>query len=368
MRYKGRNIDPIKFWDRYVDFGNVKVDRHETFTHKIQCPNPNHDTTKRHFQVNLRQPTVHCFAHCGISGTWEHAIAVIEGIYDKLGVDLEIVERAYDKHPTARSVQEREQIRLHSRAKKNAQRIILKNSSIGSVKGTLPPRPGTPIPIKIVPDRELEYESYLPPVATEYLTARGFTGASIAAWNLGWLPDEKRIAIPARDENQRLKFLIKRAIKEGSSLKYLYTEGFPKTSLLFGACQIDLGMVSSGGLILVEGSLDVVWLHQLGFRNVVGILGTGISDEQVKIVARIRPPKIFLMFDKDSAGVTNIQIAAKKLRKYPLYVVRYPKGKFDPQELTHSEATRQIARSVPLVKFARSTGLNISVRKEHSFG
>jgi DNA primase len=151
--------------------------------------------------------------------------------------------------------------------------------------------------------------------------------------------------------NGRNRFLIKRAVLSRQQPKYLYTEGFPKTSLLFGACQIDPGMVRSEGLVLVEGSLDTIAFHQHGIRITGGILGTGISDAQCAIIAKLRPKRIVIAFDKDTAGIRNIEIAAGKLRKYPLYVMRYPKLKSDPAELTREEAYRQIDRAVPAFRF-----------------
>jgi len=170
------------------------------------------------------------------------------------------------------------------------------------------------------------------------------------------------------DENSRLRFLIKRAISDRQNPKYLYTEGFPKTSLLFGACHFDLGMIKSDGLILVEGSLDVIRLHQHGLRNAGAILGTGISEQQRRIIARLNPPRIYLFFDRDSAGIRNIEIAVPKLRKYPLYVVKYPKGKSDPAVMTNEEAHRQISRAVPALSFMRENGLNVATKERNYFG
>lgn len=358
MRYRGREIDAVAFWNRYVDFPNVKIEEADVFTPKVQCPNPDHDTDKRHFQVNMNEPLVHCFSRCGISGTWEHAICVIEGLYEKFKV-----EEATD---------DRERKRRRERAHREARKIILRATGTGRVKGahasTTTARNSPPAK-KSVPKDELRYESYLPQAALDYLGGRGISNASVAEWNLGWLPEDARIAIPAKDEIGRIRFLIKRSVRPRQNPKYLYTEGFPKSALLFGACQIDLGMVHSQGLILVEGSLDTIIFHQHGLRNTGGILGTGISDAQVRIVAKLRPPKIILAFDKDSAGIRNIEIAAGKLRKYPLYVMKYPKMKSDPGELTREEAIRQISRAVPAFKFIADNGLNVRRRKEiHSFG
>lgn len=352
MNYKGRQIDPVSFWNRYVDFpSGMKLDGDE-FAPKVVCPNPDHDTLKSHFQVNLHQPTVHCFAHCGISGSYEHAVCVIEGLYEKFKVE--------------EATNERERKQRRHRAYREAHKIILRNSQVGSKfhrsASVRKKRPTSTGATKTVRTDDLRYEHFLPLLAMEYLETRGITDNSIAEWEIGWLPEEKRIVIPAKDENGILRFLIKRAISDSQNPKYLYTEGFPKTSILFGLDKIDLGLVKSEGLVLVEGSVDTIALRQEQLKNVGAILGTGISNQQVRIIARVNPPRIYLLFDKDSAGVRNIEIAVSKLRKYPLYVVRYPRGKSDPAELGNL-VHRQLQRAVPAIRFVRDNGLNIKPRE-----
>lgn len=336
MKYRGREIDPVRLWENYVDFPhNLEIDG--KFLSKVVCPNPEHDTTKRHFQINVTDGLVHCFAHCGISGTFEHALCVIHGFYQK--------------HRVEDALDNREKKRRTERARKEARRIILRATTTGrsGVSLSKSSTVGKSQPITTVSD--LGYETRIPPVGIEYLEGRGITSETIAAWELGWDADEKRIVIPAKDIDGHLRFLIKRAVTDRQWPKYLYTEGFPKTSLLFGACQIDPRMIRSDGLILVEGSLDAIWLWHLGFRNVCAILGTGISKKQAEIIARWRPRRIYFMFDRDTAGVRNIEIASIRLRKYPLFVCRYPKGKTEPDGLTRREADRVIARSLPISKF-----------------
>jgi hypothetical protein len=335
VRYHGRTIDPVRLWSRYVEFPQ-EMDSSDTFLPKVQCPNPAHETLKRHFQVNAVRPLVHCFANCGISGSYEHAISVIEGLYEKFKVEGAASER------------ERKQRRF--RAHREARRIILR-ASAGISREPVRRRGNSSRTMPAVPADELRYQSFLPAAALHYLEKRGISGESVAAWSLGWDAEEKRLVIPARDEQGVVKFLIKRGIFEAQHPKYLYTEGFPKTQLLFGAGQIDLPMVKHLGLILVEGSIDTILNHQHGLPNTVGILGTGISEWQRRIVARISPPRIVLMFDKDVAGVRNIEIAAVRLRQYPLYVVRYPRHRADPAEMSKEEKFHQIARAVPLARF-----------------
>lgn len=354
MRFHGRSIDALSFWEQYVEFP-VGTKANDVFSPKVQCPNPDHDTLKKHFQVNLDQATVHCFAYCGISGSYEHAVCMIEGLYVKFKVDIQAVRSIKEKHPSERSQDEREQMRRYDRAIRQARKLILIKSRPGSnftEKPRVRKKHGAR-PVTAVRSDDLQYQRFLPPLASGYLDGRQISESAIAKWELGWDGDSKRLVIPARDLGGKLRFLIKRGILEKTQPKYLYTEGFPKTSLLFGACYIDLGLVHLDGLIVVEGSLDTIHFHQHGLTNTGGILGTGISDDQVRVIAKLRPPKITLAFDRDSAGIRNIEIAAKKLRKYPLYVMRYPSGRHDPQELSEREARRQIDRAVPISVFNR---------------
>lgn len=364
MKYKGRSIDVVALWSRYVDFPeNTSASSDDMYLPKVVCPNPEHDTMKRHFQINSRDGLVHCFAHCGISGTFEHAIATIEGLYDKFKV--------------SEAKDDRERKRRSDRARRQAGKLILAQSR--GVEETPSEiiarvRSKNSRSTKSVSPLGISYETVLPPVALEYLRDRGISSASVAKWELGWEPDEKRIVIPGKDENGHLRFVIKRAVSPRQQPKYLYwpekvETGWGKTDVLFGAGQIDLQMVGYSGLVLVEGSLGAILNHQDGLANTTAILGTGISDQQVKIIARIKPARIYFMFDKDAAGIKNIEIAAKSLRKYPCFVVKFPKGVDDWDEATKRQKERQIDRAVPAFRFLNSLGLSVKQReRNYSFG
>jgi DNA primase len=367
MRYKGRIIDPVKLWGEYVELPS-RIDE-DTFLPKTHCPNPAHNTEKKHFQVNRDQATVHCFAYCGISGSYAHALCIIHGYYDQLGVDVDLAKSSLGKKPRQRTPKEKSNLALWFRAHRKADKIIFKHPGVKNSrdsrvrKRSANSQRTTPV----IRPSELRYESFLPKEGMEFLESRGISGSAIAKWGIGWSTTDARIVIPAEDERGRIRFLIKRAVKPHDWPKYLYTEGFPKTSLLFGACRIDPGMVRSHGIALVEGAFDTIVLDSFGIVPVGGILGTGISDQQVAIIAKLRPKRIYHFFDRDTAGISNIQIAAKKLRKYPQFVCRYPKGKYDPAELVAPEAQRSIERAIPLFKFTHRLNVNTKER-EKSFG
>jgi len=348
VKFHGRNIDALAFWDRYVELAPDWPREAVGFTNLVHCPNPQHDNTRSPaFQINLDKPLVHCFSQCGISGTYEHAVCVVEGLYLKFKV-----EEASTKQ---------ERARRKTRALREAKKIILRGSSGISRR----PHQRKPVKKVRVERAKLEYEHFLPPVAQEYLQSRGISAGSISRWSLGWDPDDKRIVIPAFDEHNHLKFLIKRAVTNSQHPKYLYSEDSKKTEILFGATSI----LPRQGIVLTEGSLDVIRLAQHGF-DAVGVLGTGISDEQVTILSRLQPRKIYLMFDKDTAGIRNIEVAMLKLRKYPLFVCRYPKGKSDAAELTKAQAMKSVNSALPAllwrskVRKMQGSGQKISLAKE----
>ena len=85
-------------------------------------------------------------------------------------------------------------------------------------------------------------------------------------------------------------------------------------------------------LILCEGYMDVIAMHQAGFTNAVAALGTSFPEEQVRLISRYAD-KINLMFDADEAGQKATRRALQALRStgVEVKVVTIPDGK-DPDE------------------------------------
>lgn len=85
-------------------------------------------------------------------------------------------------------------------------------------------------------------------------------------------------------------------------------------------------------VILVEGNVDVVALHQAGFDSAVASLGTSLTQDQAKLINRYKT-EVVLCYDSDSAGVNATDRALKILGKLDLKtkVLRLSDGK-DPDE------------------------------------
>ena len=68
----------------------------------------------------------------------------------------------------------------------------------------------------------------------------------------------------------------------------------------------------SENMILCEGYMDVIALHQAGFENAVATLGTAITPEQARLMGRYTK-KVIISYDSDSAGQNAANKAIKLL-------------------------------------------------------
>lgn len=85
-------------------------------------------------------------------------------------------------------------------------------------------------------------------------------------------------------------------------------------------------------VILVEGNMDVISLHQAGFTNTVAAMGTAFTLEQAKLLSRYTK-EIVVTLDADAAGQNAVKSALQILKEagMPVRVVILPDGK-DPDE------------------------------------
>ena len=91
-------------------------------------------------------------------------------------------------------------------------------------------------------------------------------------------------------------------VLDDSTPKYLNskdTPAFKKSKMLFALNYAKNSC--SDGLILCEGNVDVVSLHQAGFENAVATLGTAITPEHARLMKKYTS-KVFIAYDSDSAG------------------------------------------------------------------
>ena len=115
-----------------------------------------------------------------------------------------------------------------------------------------------------------------------------------------------RLMFPIIDQRNRVVGFGGRIMDPNDSegAKYVNT---PETSLfhksdnLYG---LNLARKTrSNELIIVEGYMDVLAMHQWGFANTVGVLGTALNDSHARLLKNAGCTSVVLMLDGDSAGV-----------------------------------------------------------------
>ena len=176
-----------------------------------------------------------------------------------------------------------------------------------------------------------------------HLKSKGYTLSQMYTANVVGKSDRggyydrfrKRVMFPIINIRGNVVAFSGRAMPENEKKggKYVNTADTPvfkKSENLFG---INFAKnYCSEQLILVEGNLDVISLHQAGFCNVVAPLGTAFTNEQAGLISRYTK-EIVLMLDADAAGQKAIKRASSILENSGLSVkvVVIPDGK-DPDE------------------------------------
>jgi len=177
------------------------------------------------------------------------------------------------------------------------------------------------------------------PNAMDYLKSRGVSSSSIEKFEIGYasssqdtinylktnflnLGDAKEFGIIDSGQNglyarfiDRITFPIYtingnivgfggRTIS-GHNAKYVnspQTKFFNKSRLLYGYNIAKEFIYKQKTIIVTEGYLDVVMLHQAGFTNTVATLGTALTQEHLPLLKR-GEPRIIVAYDGDKAGL-----------------------------------------------------------------
>ncbi len=114
-----------------------------------------------------------------------------------------------------------------------------------------------------------------------------------------------RLMFPVIDAQGRPVAFGGRTLEPEGEPKYLNspeTSAYTKGRHLFGLNLTRDEIRRAGFAILVEGYLDLIVPYQFGVRNLVASLGTALTPEQVKLVARFAR-KVVVNYDGDRAGV-----------------------------------------------------------------
>ena len=122
------------------------------------------------------------------------------------------------------------------------------------------------------------------------------------------------------------------AQKMGKYINSPQTPIYDKGHVLFGLDKAKAAIKAEDLVVVVEGQMDVISLHQAGYKNTVASSGTALTSDQIKLIRRYTN-NIALAFDADAAG----QLAADRgiiealNQELNVKIIIIPSGK-DPDE------------------------------------
>lgn len=212
--------------------------------------------------------------------------------------------------------------------------------------------------------------------ARKYLRRRGLSDETITKFGIGYAPDDwgqlrdyliskgfkenelveaslctvgrngkaydffrSRVMFPVIDVRGQVVAFSGRTMGSDSR-KYVNTKDTPvfkKSKILFG-----MNLAKNSGtrrVILVEGQMDVISLHQAGFTDAVATLGTAITDEHALMLSRY-VDEVLICYDADEAGQKATRRAIDTLRAagIPTRVIQIEGGK-DPDEIIRDKGS-----------------------------
>ena len=232
-------------------------------------------------------------------------------------------------------------------------------------------------------------------IAKEYLLQRGIGQSTIEKFELGYAPssDETlnflrsygysigeakefgvadisqnndraycrfidRIIYPIRSRNGKIVGFGGRTITNHPA-KYInspQTRYFNKSRLLYGYFFAKEHIFKQKRIIITEGYMDTIMLHQAGFLNSVATLGTALTQEHLPLIIKMEP-EVVLAYDGDDAGIAAALKASMLLSKHSFKggVIIFGEN-MDPADMVKNGQVEKLNRlfdeAQPFVEFA----------------
>ena len=315
-RYSDELIDEIRNSNDIVDvisqYVNLKRSGRNFFG---LCPF--HNEKSPSFAVSPDKQIFHCFG-CGVGGNVFHFVSKIEGIGFKETVEM-LANKANITLPTIDNEQDNKTAYIKSRVyeiNKQAAQFYHENLY----------KPTAKIAQEYIKKRKLDnntLKTFLIGYSCnfnelyKFLKQQGFTDEEVLASTLVNRNDKgefidrfrKRLMFPIQDERGRViafggRILEDIQIKDplrpqakyiNSSENIVYSKG----RHLFGLYAAKKQKLDK--ILIVEGYMDAISLHQRGITNVVASLGTALTEAQGRLL-RKNSEQIIIGYDSDGAG------------------------------------------------------------------
>lgn len=284
---------------------------------RLVAPCPFHQETKPSFSINEEQGTFYCFG-CQASGDIFDFYGRLNGLdfketlaalAEEAGVRLD----SYRADPKAREQrsQKRDMLKMHELAASHFH-SNLSSPSAAACRDYIGERGISP---ELVEKFGLGWSMDSWQDLGDTLRRAGFNLSTAAECGLqsksqgGRTFDRfrNRLMFPIRNlSGQAIAFggRILPALARDDDAKYINSSDSPiykKGEHLFGLFQARPSIAVKKSVILTEGYMDVITLHQYGYTQAVGVLGTALTPDQIKRLSGFSS-SLELMFDGDNAG------------------------------------------------------------------
>lgn len=339
----------------FVDFKAVKaaltleqvlthyrlMDRFKRGKDSLSGPCPIHDgSNPTQFRISISKNVWNCFSKCKRGGNVLDFIAAMEDVsihaaalktIEWFNLDLEAM--------SASSEQETEEEAQESSALPQEQEEPAPKPNTRPASSPAQDAGGANKPLKFRLDKLDRNHPYL--VQDRALTVETIIDFGIGFCAKGMMAD--RIAIPIHNPEGQVVAYAGRFPGEpaGDMPKYKLPPGFKKSLELFN---IDRAMKEPADrpLVIVEGFFDCMKLHQHGYRKVVALMGSTLSDAQEELIRKCANghSHIIIMLDEDEAGIAGRDDIAVRLSKFAFVKVHgFGKTGVQPDQLTAEDVS-----------------------------
>ncbi len=363
-----------------VDFAELvgaRTELRQAGVRRMQGLCPFHDERTPSFGIDPVEKLYHCFG-CGVGGDVFSFVMETEGLdfagalealADRYGVKLE--RDTEDPRDAARREQRDRLLALLERTAAFYVRVLWESPEAAAAREYLAAR-------GLEEGALREFRVGFSPSAYDRVVAAsrqaGYSAEELVACGLAQERRDGRgqidrfrgrIMFPLCDERGRVLGFGARALGSDDGPKYLNSSDnavFHKGEMLYGADLARTAAARAGRVVLVEGYTDAVALRQAGVQEVVGSMGTALTERQVGALAKLAPAALFCQ-DPDAAGQEAVSRSITALRgvnrarvgrSVEFKIVRLPKGS-DPADVVQrdgADAMRALLeRAVPLPRF-----------------
>lgn len=148
------------------------------------------------------------------------------------------------------------------------------------------------------------------PYISNYVLNRGFDQKTIIFYKIFDCDDKQhplygRANAPIFDDSNNLIGISGRTI-HNSNIKWMhYPKGLQKGKLLYNLNFAKKYIYQTQTVCIVEGPADVWRLFECGIYNVVAVLGSNISNNQINLLKKYCAKKVIMLSDPDDAGMKS---------------------------------------------------------------